>query len=402
MRLISEVPLGAFLSGGIDSSTVVAYMAETSDARGARLLGGLRRGSVQRDRQGPADRRPSRLSSRHHDGGATGRRAAPAPGVALRRAVRRFLGGSDLLRLRGRPRARDRGALGRRRRRAVGRLPLAPRRAAGMAGARTARARRVRSGVASRSSAAALGEGRPIAPPSRAAAGSCVRAQTRLPAVRRLGKARLYSDDLAAAVRESDPFASFRAAYAACQSPDPLDRSMYVDVKTYLADDILTKVDKMSMAVSLEARVPLLDHKLIEFAARVPSSLKLRGGTSKYLLRQALDRRVPRSLLDGPKHGFTAPIGDVAPRTAEAAGNGVAAGRPAEGSRHLPRVGRRAALERAPAGPPRSSPSAVVARHARALVPGVRRRRPARGRGVVSAAVRTDVNVWNRRNRRRS
>ena len=122
------------------------------------------------------------------------------------------------------------------------------------------------------------------------------------------GKRALYSGDLAGAVRDSDPFASFRQAYARCQSPDPLDRSMYVDVKTYLADDILTKVDKMSMAVSLEARVPLLDHKLLEFAARVPSSLKLRRGVSKYLLRRVLERRVPRAILDGPKHGFTAPV----------------------------------------------------------------------------------------------
>jgi asparagine synthase (glutamine-hydrolysing) len=80
-------------------------------------------------------------------------------------------------------------------------------------------------------------------------------------------------------------------------------------VKTYLADDILTKVDKMSMAVSLEARVPLLDHKLLEFAARVPSSLKLRNGISKHLLRRALDRHVPRPMMQGPKHGFTAPVG---------------------------------------------------------------------------------------------
>jgi asparagine synthase (glutamine-hydrolysing) len=123
-------------------------------------------------------------------------------------------------------------------------------------------------------------------------------------------KLRLYSADLAAATRDSDPFENFRRAYAACPSPDPLDRVLYVDVKTYLADDILIKVDKMSMAVSLEARVPLLDHKLIEFAARVPFSLKLRRGTSKYLLRRALDRHVPRTLLDGPKHGFTAPIAE--------------------------------------------------------------------------------------------
>jgi asparagine synthase (glutamine-hydrolysing) len=123
-------------------------------------------------------------------------------------------------------------------------------------------------------------------------------------------KTQLYSADFAAATRDSDPFASFRRFHAACRSKDPLDRVMYVDVKTYLADDILTKVDKMSMAVSLEARVPLLDHKLLEFAARVPSSLKLRDGVSKHLLRRVLDRHVPRPLVEGPKHGFTAPVGE--------------------------------------------------------------------------------------------
>src|SRR5205823_6955248 len=64
----------------------------------------------------------------------------------------------------------------------------------------------------------------------------------------------LYSADFAESVRESDPFDGFRRAYAACASPDPLDRALYVDVKTYLVDDIMTKVDKMSMAVSLESR----------------------------------------------------------------------------------------------------------------------------------------------------
>jgi len=95
-----------------------------------------------------------------------------------------------------------------------------------------------------------------------------------------------------------------------CPSKDPLDKTMYVDVKTYLVDDILTKVDKMSMAVALEARVPLLDHKLLEFAATVPASLKLRNGRSKYLLRRLLERHVPKAIVDRPKHGFTAPIGE--------------------------------------------------------------------------------------------
>jgi asparagine synthase (glutamine-hydrolysing) len=118
----------------------------------------------------------------------------------------------------------------------------------------------------------------------------------------------LYSGDFAKRVQGADPFAGFRQAYHACESPDPVDRALYVDVKTYLLDDILTKVDRMSMAVSLEARDPLLDHKLLEFAATVPSSLKLRHGQSKYLLRRVLERRIPKAIVDRPKQGFEAPI----------------------------------------------------------------------------------------------
>jgi asparagine synthase (glutamine-hydrolysing) len=71
----------------------------------------------------------------------------------------------------------------------------------------------------------------------------------------------------------------------------------------------MTKVDKMSMAVSLESREPLLDHRLLEFAARVPAALKLKRGKTKYLLRRLLERRIPQSIVDRPKHGFEAPIG---------------------------------------------------------------------------------------------
>ena len=90
-----------------------------------------------------------------------------------------------------------------------------------------------------------------------------------------------------------DPLAPFRDIYRRCGSSDPLDRALYVDVNTYMVDDILTKVDRMSMAVSLEAREPLLDHRLLEFAAAIPTSLKLKNGRSKYLLRKVLERRVP-------------------------------------------------------------------------------------------------------------
>jgi asparagine synthase (glutamine-hydrolysing) len=123
-------------------------------------------------------------------------------------------------------------------------------------------------------------------------------------------RAGLYAGDFALAVRDADPYASLRRAYDNCASPDPLDRALYVDVNTYLVDDILTKVDRMSMAVSLEARDPLLDHRLLEFAATVPTSLKLKNGRSKYLLRRLLERHVPASIVDRPKQGFAVPVGD--------------------------------------------------------------------------------------------
>jgi asparagine synthase (glutamine-hydrolysing) len=123
-------------------------------------------------------------------------------------------------------------------------------------------------------------------------------------------KARLYSADFAASVRGADPFASFRDAYGRCRSLDPVDRGLYTDVHTYMVDDILTKVDRMSMAVSLEAREPLLDHRLLEFAATVPVSLKIKNGSGKYLLRKALEKKIPREILDRGKQGFEAPIGE--------------------------------------------------------------------------------------------
>ena len=85
---------------------------------------------------------------------------------------------------------------------------------------------------------------------------------------------------------------------------------MYADASTYMIDDVLTKVDRMSMAVSLEAREPLLDHRLLEFAARVPASLKLKDGRTKHLLRRLLVRRVPKAITERGKSGFAAPIGE--------------------------------------------------------------------------------------------
>jgi asparagine synthase (glutamine-hydrolysing) len=107
---------------------------------------------------------------------------------------------------------------------------------------------------------------------------------------------------------ESDPFRQFEPHYAAVADCHDLDQATYVDIKTWLADDILVKVDRATMAHSLEARAPLLDHRLVEFAAALPPRWKLKGMRKKHLFKQSQRGRLPDRVLNGKKQGFNAPI----------------------------------------------------------------------------------------------
>jgi asparagine synthase (glutamine-hydrolysing) len=127
---------------------------------------------------------------------------------------------------------------------------------------------------------------------------------------RRDDKPRILSSDLKTCLNGYATVELFRDYYRRAGTPDPLSSIQYLDVKTYLTDDILTKVDRASMAVSLEVRCPLLDHKVMEYVARIPSGLKLRGTTGKYLFKKAMEPLLPASTIYRTKMGFGVPLPD--------------------------------------------------------------------------------------------
>ena len=116
-----------------------------------------------------------------------------------------------------------------------------------------------------------------------------------------------FSQEFAAIIDERRGFGEFGRHLAESKNWDVLSRMLYVDTKTWLVDDLLLKADKMTMANSLELRVPWLDHKLLEFAASLPSALKVRNGQLKYIAKKALQRIIPQHVVARPKAGFPVP-----------------------------------------------------------------------------------------------
>ncbi len=308
LRLLSDVPLGAFLSGGIDSSLVVASMARQCACDVVTT-------SVGFDDQAHNELEYARTVARHLDTASHEEMVTPdivdllpklawhldepfadssaVPTYYVSKAAREHVtvalsgdGGDELWAGYARHR--------------VERAELTARRWLGGTGSRLA-------GAIGTKLPLAVKGARSLAHLSLSPAEACAQKHA-YGLFDSAIRSTLYSSDFAHEVRDADPFIDFRLAYQSCDSPDPIDRALYVDVKTYLVDDIMTKVDKMSMAVSLESREPLLDHRLLEFAATIPSSLKLKDGRSKYLLRKLLERRIPKSIVERPKHGFSAPI----------------------------------------------------------------------------------------------
>lgn len=118
----------------------------------------------------------------------------------------------------------------------------------------------------------------------------------------------LYQSDLRATLNDHLTADYFGGYFEKANRFDRLAQQQYVDIKTYLADDILTKVDRMSMAASIEARVPLLDYRIVEFALNLPPHMKLNGSRTKAILRNAVKRLVPDLVLEKPKQGFSIPM----------------------------------------------------------------------------------------------
>jgi asparagine synthase (glutamine-hydrolysing) len=328
LRLESEVPLGAFLSGGVDSSAVVATMAELSDspvrtcsisfddpafdeARYAELVAERYGTAHQVERVESDDFWLVDTLARLYDEPYADSSAIPTYRVCqlARRHVTVALSGDG----------GDESFAGYRRYRlhlaeeqVRARLPLGLRRLVfGPLGYVYPKADWAPRPLRARTTFQAL---------ARDAAGAYLHSVSIL---RDDERDRLYSDTLKrqlAGYRSTELFAEHARQSG---TDDPLALAQYLDYKTWLVGDINTKVDRASMAHSLEVREPLMDHVLVEWLATLPSGLKLRAGEGKWLFKKAFEPKLPRELLYRPKMGFSIPLarwlrGPLAARTREA------------------------------------------------------------------------------------
>ncbi len=312
-RMVSDVPLGAFLSGGVDSSAVVAFMAEISKTPVETCSIGFDVGALDETRY--ADQIAERFATKHRK-----RMVSPDDFAAMDTLSAAF----------DEPFA-DASAL------PTWRVCQLARETVTVAlsgdGADEAFAgyrrykfqhaeERVRSLVPAGLRAAAFGKLGQIYPkadwaPQRFRAKSTFQALARdgseayaravgvtLPEMRD----RLYANGFKAALQGHRAEDRYIAAMRDAPARDALDRAQYADVKIWLPGDILTKVDRTSMNVSLEAREPLLDYKLVEFAATLPVNMRLRGGEGKWLMKKSLEGHLPNDILYRQKMGFVTPI----------------------------------------------------------------------------------------------
>ena len=319
-RMVADVPLGAFLSGGVDSSTVVALMQAQSDrpvrtftigfqdaaydeAASARAVArhlGTEHTEVYLKPQDALDLVPD-LAEWYDEPFAD---SSQLPTLLLSRLTRGHVtvalsgdGGDEVFG------GYDRYGLAFGPWRGLARVPR-PLRAAAAAGLR---------GVPQRTWDA-LAMALPKAMRPRLGGHKAHKLGTLLP-FRNQGElyrslVSQWHDPAAVVIGGQEPCSEIWDESLNRDFPDLLDRMQVLDMMTYLPNDILTKVDRASMAVGLEARVPLIDHRVVEFAWRLPRHQKIRRGEKKWLLRQVLHRYVPRQLIDRPKMGFAVPIVD--------------------------------------------------------------------------------------------
>lgn len=321
-RMVADVPLGAFLSGGLDSSTIVALMQAASSRPVRTFSVGFEAGDYN---EAPHAARVARhLGTDHTEITLTpddARGLVPSlpdffdepladpsqlPTYLICREARRELtvavsgdGGDEVFG------GYNRYAFGARLIGPASRMPAAARRlvSAGISAVRPDGWDRLFQRVG------------PVLPSSLRhrlpgeklhKVGALLRADSPAGMYRSLLSA--WQDPRALVLTGDEPSGAVERVFSNGAPLGLVDRMMLADQLTYLPDDLLAKVDRVSMAVSLEVRVPLLDHRVVEFAWRLPARFKIRDGQTKWLLRQVLHRYVPATLVDRPKMGFSVPI----------------------------------------------------------------------------------------------